>query len=700
MRTYYIPTSSLNFNNILSAESISPKAFYLARSFGYGRWVSIPENPFENSIVLYDELASFSRPSSDYEDHPLLLEVTLDNDQASSLVPLNDHAFLCDHTIYMDPFSSRLLFFSEDDKRVTLSLSDTSIETKFVRLYSKKIGTITPPASSYKPIDAQNEIQPSNTAEIEKDKRINRMKGLLYGYYIGAILSASKEDVVRLNTAREIYNILSAILASVNRKATPQQREKLKFLYTRLQPEVPFLTKLSAIISEKSMFDAVVSLVKEEYGCIRGEFDVDRTLAQLLAGPSYPNAKNSVIENINSIIKQLENHISSNAQPIAVTDNHIIVNHRALVLLQEEGVSEKDNTLCKAWLNDVLSKDGYTGKVSIFKETLSDEITRKAKEVYEPEWKGSHPEITLNALRHHIRGEEYRYTWNNDIYSAISALVIRGDNWQKFLEFMQGKEMTNYRIAFAFYGTLNGFANLPRDFTDILFGRDNKYIAEVYKEFHKQLHGRDILNPRKLYLDESSTKISLKEDIINTNNVTEINPSVTFDSLMTILCKNCKGAKNDKNRYEELFKQYDGLNSSFIDAVATDKHLNKGKKAQKVVLDTLRKLIYRNSITPHKLTNEDLFTDKSLSNGIFLHDYEFLLNNSKFIAMMSEIDCKWQRDLKWFIDAHNPSNENYDKYYKDRSTDNQSVIKQFLGFKNGKYQTEKITSLLNEIYKL
>lgn len=68
MKTYYIPTSSLNFNNILSSESISPKTFYQARTFGYSRWASIPENPYDNSIVLYDQLCSFVRPKSDYEE--------------------------------------------------------------------------------------------------------------------------------------------------------------------------------------------------------------------------------------------------------------------------------------------------------------------------------------------------------------------------------------------------------------------------------------------------------------------------------------------------------------------------------------------------------------------------------------------------------------------------------------------------------
>ena len=43
MKKLYIPTSTLNFNNILSSESISPKAFYAIRGFGYSRWQEVEE---------------------------------------------------------------------------------------------------------------------------------------------------------------------------------------------------------------------------------------------------------------------------------------------------------------------------------------------------------------------------------------------------------------------------------------------------------------------------------------------------------------------------------------------------------------------------------------------------------------------------------------------------------------------------------
>lgn len=174
MKKYYIPTTSSNFNNILSSESISPKSFYLTRSFGYQRWDNIPENPFNHSIVLYDELRSFKRPSSDIEDHPLLIEIALDESVENSLVKMDEHLFLSDHTIYIDPFSSRLIFFSEEDKKIALSLSDHSTETKFVHLYRKKIEAINPPAISYHITEHSCEIQNLNSAEIERIRESTR----------------------------------------------------------------------------------------------------------------------------------------------------------------------------------------------------------------------------------------------------------------------------------------------------------------------------------------------------------------------------------------------------------------------------------------------------------------------------------------------------------------------------------------------
>lgn len=715
MKKFYIPTSSLNFNNILSSESISPRAFYPARSFGYGRWCAIPENPFDNSIVLYDELCSFSRPVSDIEDHPLLIEIALDESVEASLIRKDEHSFLSDHTIYIDPFSSKLIFFSDKDKTITLSLSDSSIETKFVRLYQKKIFAIAPPAATYPIVDFRAEKQSLNLVEIEKDKKINRMKGLLYGYYIGALLSVSKEDVKKLNASREIRDILAAILASFDHQATAQQRERLRFLYSSIQPEVPFFTKLGGLISDKGLFDAIVALVRGEYGYIRGEVNTDAIITKLLFSSANHDEKNPVIEEINSLIKQIEKTIEIKAEPLSIADDQIVVVDRMLTNIST--LSEADKLLYKAWINDVLSKDEYSGKTSTFKDVLSDDVTRKAKEVCEGDWKGSYPEITLNALRRHVRGEEFPHNWGNDIFSSMSALIIRGDDWQKLLQFMQSKEMTDYRIAFSMYGTINGLANLPRDFTDILFNRDSKYIAEVYKEFYRQLFSRDVVAPAKVEIVSEISTISSQpeEDMPDFENqnagIVPSGPSHEmvltapvlegFDELMADIVSKSAGAKKDEALYKALFAKHGGLTADFVDAVKTDSSFNKGKGVQQAVRQLLTKLVKPVRAEKPKqkeapVQPSSLFADTYPSTGVFLSDFDFLVNSSEFVSLMSAINKKWVEDLRWFIDAHAPSHKDY-RYYQYKPTDNNTLVNQFLKLKDGRYRIAE--TFLREHYR-
>ena len=63
--TYYIPTSSLNFNNIISSESISPVEYYAKREYGIRRFVDIFNGQYKTNIILSDRLKYFSRPIYD-----------------------------------------------------------------------------------------------------------------------------------------------------------------------------------------------------------------------------------------------------------------------------------------------------------------------------------------------------------------------------------------------------------------------------------------------------------------------------------------------------------------------------------------------------------------------------------------------------------------------------------------------------------
>ena len=671
MKKFYIPTSSLNFTNILSSESISPKAFYTARSFGFWRWETIPENPYQNSIVLYDEFRSFNRPISDIEDHPLLIEIELHEQVEATLMKITHNTYLCDRTIYIDPFSTRLLFFTEKDKTIALSLSEASIETKFVYLYRNRIQVIPAPETNYQPITDTKEVQELNTTAVEFDKKINRMKGLLYGYYIGALLSTSKELVVKLNAAKEINGIYAAILASIERKATPQQKNRLENLFSFVYPEAPLISKLKSLITDKVVLDAVVSLVREEYGNIKGEVNVDKIISQLLSSSNNPDVKNPIIEESNNFIKQLYDEIARNAKPVKPEDDNIVVTDNSLKNVK--GLSDDDKVLYITWINETLSKDEYNGKISTFKENLSDDITRKAKDIIGSDgWKGSYAEITLNALRRHVRGEGFQHNWGNDVLSSIAAVVVCGEDWQKLLEYMQSKEMTEYQIAFSMYGTLNGFANLPRDFTDVLFSQKSTYIAAVYKEFYGQLFCRDIISVKDYIPSTNANEIpSLDEDMPEEiYNSAQSQIDQDFDNFMRGLTAKCSGAKKDETLYKLFYKKHGGVTIGFVEDVKKCTGFCKGKGVQKGVINYLNKLV-------KSLSKEDLthMVNDVKEPGIF----DSLVKPKLFISDTGIADVV--RDLK--ISDRKIEEKLIDdlkyvqKYHADNAQDNIECIRHF-----------------------
>ena len=70
----YIPTCTLNFNNIFATASISPKIFYSKRGFGNKRYYEVEPNNLENVVTLYSRIPVF-RIETDIENYPIIIEI-------------------------------------------------------------------------------------------------------------------------------------------------------------------------------------------------------------------------------------------------------------------------------------------------------------------------------------------------------------------------------------------------------------------------------------------------------------------------------------------------------------------------------------------------------------------------------------------------------------------------------------------------
>jgi len=709
MKRYYIPTSSLNFNNVLSSESISPYAFYARRTFGYHRWIKTEENPNDNVTVLYPSLKYFSRPASDLEDHPMIIEVWLHKEEADTMLAYDD-LLLCDHTIYLTPFSSKFIFFNETDKKIALSLSASSVETKYSDLYSRsRIAVVQLSEQKDEGIENNFPDVTFNESALTFDTAINKMKGLLFGYYIGHLLSTDETNIKQINTYRRVRDIFAAILSSIDREPTLTQMDNLLGIFFTMSSLYPdFMNEVKDRNIGQRLFDI---LRRKHYYSL-----LDSNLDELLYGlkkKSYNDTDNTnpSMKWINNKISAVDQEMHRKATKLSVENPQILVGQCRLIDIKNVNLQGVDKKLFMSWVNDIFSHSNYNGKISTFNEELSDEITWKAKEMFssDGQWDDSKAKIILNGLRRHIRGSEFEHSWGNDLYSAMTAVLTNGDDWQKLLLFMQGKGMTDYSIPFAIYGVLNGFAGLPRDFTDKLFLCDSKYLESIYEEFYGELF--DMKLPREdkvIRIENSLSKIEPKEQIekgpfassskvlsVTGENTPSLQQDDEFEIFFDEIVKKFKSAERDKAVYGQHYTKF-GMTEALLAALSDDKNINKGKGLQKglrkfieSMLKSKQKEKKRKSskYTTQIDDSKSLFDTTVQSTGLFLTDFDYLSSNSEFKAIVGVIP-KWQEDLKWFIDSHNPEHSDY-KYYSNKPTDNQSVIKQFVCLHDGRYAAAK-----------
>ena len=479
----YIPTTTLNFNNILSSETLSPKAFYVKRGYGYKRWETVAENCLENGILLYKEPFSFNRPSNGLDDYPMLIELEMDESEIAELEPCGDWGYKSSHSLMLTPVTTRFIFFLEEHKRIAMSKSETSAETKLTRLYCGRLSVESYPESSLE-YDVTDFETPDNEA-LETDKRQNRIKGFAYGYTIGRMLSRTEPGVKKLNARYDVRDIVASIMSGGEGVVTKEQDETLaRDLLLFDNYYVSLLGKIG-----KETADVAYSLLEKQssgYNSKRKEY-----LSYLRESLYQKEIWDGLQQWITKFINEAE---AEHADDYNIFDDdgqaEIAVMHGKLTKIND-GAKYIDEY--KMLVNDVFTSDEYNGKVSTFRMDLANDVTKCVKRKYEDKWEASEIRTYLNAMRHYVAGEQFTQPWTDGVLSSLTAVIMKGEDWEGLFRFMVSKGMCDYRYAFGLYGALNGFANLTRDFTDILFASENKqYTWNVYKEIHRQLTGVEL----------------------------------------------------------------------------------------------------------------------------------------------------------------------------------------------------------------
>ena len=700
MKKLYIPTTTLNFNNIMAGESISPRSFYRERGYGYRTWYTLSDNDLVNSFALFDRPFSFSRPYSDLEDHPLLIEVQLEE----NLPERQEGVFMCDHTIYLSPWRTKFILFNDADKRRMLSMQEGSLETKMVGLYSKKGIVVEQHEARTMPLGIED--MPLNSKLLEHDVQINKLKGLLYGYYIGAMLSVPEELTYKYKRLQELNDIFSSVASSAAKRPTEHQKAILDTIFREENKVVPLINDWAAIEGmTEPMLDEVIKLALNHHVKLPGYLVADDFIASITSSDnsSWPFSW------LKQRFDELKGNIRRSGKKIDVRDEEIIVSDGKLSKIK----AAKNETLVKAWINEVMMKKEYNGEIQLFNELLSDELTRIAKDVYGSEWDDSTLRIKLNQMRRFIVGQENIEDWSNGDVSSAAAVLLKGSEWDKLLDFIRRKGMSDCRLTFAFYGMLHGFANLTRDFTDILFGNDNRYIADVIREINGQLLGDDLasVTNKESYKEEIKPSAPLSPESVPIysdqsidavkENGTAPNCNVFMETLKTKSGSNSKLYKgfekenfdnitmdDEKTFRAEVFR----IAMPIINSYKTDK-----EKRKRQLEEAINAALGRRNVPRQK----NLFESSTIPRS-FLEDKSWIYDTAEIITD-HKAKKQYIEDAEWFVDNHKETYFDKKKrevqgIYKDKDKTNEKVILRFEKYLDNKVHNEN-QKWLQKLYR-
>lgn len=625
-KTYYIPTTSLNFGNILSTESISPKSFYEKRGFGSSRWFSIEENKFGTITLMYEKPFRFERPISDLEDYPMFIEFSSDE----HFEPFCDGIFYTDRTIYLDPWNTKFVFLSEKAKKRVLGIAESNLENKVMELYSKRMEVN---SSVDNPMYFKLEYRelPENEKAIKQDIEINKLKGLLYGYYIGAFLSASGQNVQKLSALLEAKDICYSVLSNEYNAPTSAQRKRLKELFDELKKVDEKYLKFRERKWSYCQMENMIKDLRDICGYELLQYPPE------IIGEVYGGTERiqSVIDLLKRDINACQDRVQKERKRLSVEDVELDVSNVEDIRIKR--CSQEDQEKFKKWIQFFIQSNIDGGYLSSKKLEWATELTAITKELLGQKWEGSNDKKFLNAVRKLLGGEKVEFEWRDGLLCSLAAVLVKGESWDKLLSFVQAKKMTDYRFVFAIYGIIKGFANLTNDFTGLIIDTDTAegraYVDQFYSEFYRQLLHKEV--------DKSQSKL-IKNIPALCSSIPQIKPQGENNNLITPLERRirvafekiCTQGRNEKlTSLENTFQKHRPITEENLEAFFMDLGKEKEWKTPKTG-------------KPNKDWKElkKQFDEKPESKQTTLFPSDEPLNGKNVLSKMSSISELWKND--------------------------------------------------------
>lgn len=542
---YYIITSSLNIDNILSSESISPISFYGKREFGYRTFQKIDKVNIVNSIILFSEIPFFEIHDSERENYPMVIEIEDDVQVKDKINNVGQNhtgckIFFYNQTIYLNPWNCRILFFSQQGLIFSKLKCSDSLCNKMSDFYRFELIT------SNKSFLLQNILESITIKEpafnidlLVIDNKLNRLKGFLYGYYLGFSKSLSNDVAKLLGLQKRIYNIVASI---INNKGESndhfnEELKKLESQYNEVDPHKKILRNL--------WNDKVLS----RFTSLEDKNTFDTILKELFV---ETEAKLNFCKKNNIVVRKLSFSASQKYFDWSAYQSELISYTQSII--HKDKAQKTDIDLAKEFIipedySTIIFKNDYSKLYNeilsgfFFKErviTIEDlrlnkleiatDFTKGLKTLMQSankDWDNSSERLFFNSLRQNIANSDPFNLQNapDIINLSIAAFLLKGEDFEALIRYLEENGVSDYKYVLGFWGAACGYVDMPKPtLNSIIKQKENfchtyKSINSILFKSHIEGSFPEISNE---FLNRTNAEVSIIKENISENKYNEI----------------------------------------------------------------------------------------------------------------------------------------------------------------------------------
>ena len=564
----YIPTCTLNFNNILSSESISPLGFYARRGFGNKRFYPVCANDKEQIIMLYSKYPRFEVEENDLENYPMVIEIESDDYKDGFFEKAQDYdrveTYLCYHTINLNPFHCRIYFNSYQECRGVLSKAEQSLENKFYKLYAPNIG-VKPKEKNTSFGDVKNPLftqsekddfiwNPSyanckiknESIDVSRDVLLDRIKGFIYCYLIGANSSVSNEVGKLKALSRKLRNTLSAVVNSPDKRPTQAQYDDIlngirefNIIYSSIDEDSISNSKLleSKLSDNPQGLSAEDAKILLQHWGVYDDFCNKLSLHKVYDANDLrscleytsPEMFTRVTDSMNSAVRRLEAKDNAQREKLAIETLLNVDENLSLQIL--------DSSYIHSFYGKLICSQFRAEYKTVMEENGAEEPLAQAynggkilRDMLGDKWDTNQASDYVGALLNHFQENSAfdLFAIDNDVLTSFAAFCQKGDNIDRLAEYLVQTGFCNYKLAYGIYGATRGFASLPKTFTSVLINGNKEYYSSFACNVWRMLNGVEI---KDAVLPKASTNTSVIDEsqlgskIIE--NINKVEPKVT-----------------------------------------------------------------------------------------------------------------------------------------------------------------------------